>query len=143
MRTFLLGTLLGVGLILAVDALRPSPRPRIDTLTLRIAQVDTVRVRDSVRVVRTVHALDTIRQTVLDHITDTVIVKEYIARTDTLRAACLACVASASLYKQVSDSLNTENARLIRQLDRRAKWQKYLPLASGIVGFTLGAKLRP
>lgn len=117
-------------------------RARSQGIVEQLVRVDTVRKTDSVKVVRLVRALDTVRQTVLDHITDTVIVKQYIARTDTLRVACLACVASAAKLSVVADSLRAVNADLLRAT-QSPKWHKYLPLAAGIVGFTLGAKLRP
>lgn len=139
--TFVAGLAIGIA-----GAISVSPKPshaRIDTLIVRVAQADTVRVRDSIRVIHTVHALDTVRQTVLDHLTDTLTVKEFVYKTDTLRAACLACTASASRFKKATDSLNAANAQLIRQLERKSRWQTVLPIATGIGGFLLGAKLRP
>jgi len=120
-------------------------RARVDSLTTAALRVDTVRKTDSVRVVRTVARLDTLRVSVLERLTDTVAVREYVYRTDTLRQACLACVQSASRLRAVNDSLRTAYTRLVGALERQKpkRWQKYVPLAAGVAGFLLGAKLRP
>lgn len=57
---------------------------------------DTVRVVDSVEVVRSVTRNRTLRDTLLLNVTDTLAVKAYVYQTDTLREKCMACIASAS-----------------------------------------------
>ena len=120
-------------------------RARVDSLTTEAKRVDTVRRTDSVRVVRTVARLDTLRVSILERLTDTMLVKEYVYRTDTLRAACLACVQSAARLASVNDSLRVAYTGLVGALERQKpkRWQKYVPLAAGVAGFLLGAKLRP
>lgn len=120
-------------------------RARVDSLKRQYRRIDTVRRTDSVRVVRTIHALDTVRHTVLERLTDTVAVREYVYQTDTLRTACLACVASAARLSIVNDSLQHAYTGLVGALDAQKpkRWQKYVPVAAGVAGFLLGAKLRP
>lgn len=120
-------------------------RARVDSLQRQSRRIDTVRQRDSVRVTRTVTTTQTLRDTLLQRVTDTVAVKEYIYQTDTLRTACLACVASAAQLSVVNDSLQRAYTGLVRALDAQTpkRWQKYLPVATGVAGFLLGAKLRP
>lgn len=123
-----------VGAIIAAALIRDRfvhpLRARIDTLTVHVAEADTVRIRDSIRVVRNVYFLDTVRQTVLEHLTDTLRVREFIRQTDTLRLACMACVASASRLKVVTDSLNMAHIQLERAL--HPKWTNRLNITAGV-----------
>jgi len=54
----------------------------------KLAHVDTLLVRDTVWVAKTAKAAAAIHDTVVNHLTDTGLVKEYIARTDTALNAC-------------------------------------------------------
>lgn len=54
----------------------------------KFAKVDTLVVRDTVTVRRTIARVDSLRDTLLVHLTDTLVVKEYVARTDSALKAC-------------------------------------------------------
>lgn len=54
----------------------------------KLARVDTLLVRDTVRVRETVTRLTTLRDTVLRHLTDTLLIREYVTRTDSAAHAC-------------------------------------------------------
>lgn len=70
---------------------------------LYLAAKTAVR-RDSVEVVKYVTRTRTLRDTVLENLTDTLKVKEYVYQTDTLREKCMACIASASALGRLGDS---------------------------------------
>jgi hypothetical protein len=95
-------------------------RDRIAVLSVDVARADTVRIRDSVVVVRTITATDSLRDTLLLHITDTVKVKQFITRVDTLKVACQRCVESSARLSALNDSLNRANAKLVTRVDRRS-----------------------
>jgi hypothetical protein len=68
-------------------------RSRLADSTLRVVVPqrlvhDTAVVHDTVRVRSTIARVDTLRDTVLTHLTDTVLVKEYVTRTDSALHAC-------------------------------------------------------
>lgn len=52
------------------------------------AKAETLFVRDTIRLTRRFAQFDTIRDTVLHHLTDTVVVKQFITRADSLAQAC-------------------------------------------------------
>lgn len=54
----------------------------------KFARVDTLVVRDTVRVRETVARVTTLRDTVLRHLTDTVLIREYVTRSDSAANAC-------------------------------------------------------
>lgn len=54
----------------------------------QLARVDTLIVRDVPRVIHAAARVDTLRDSVLTHLTDTLIVKQFVARTDTALAVC-------------------------------------------------------
>ena len=100
----------------------------------------TVRV-DSVEVVKRVREVKTLRDSVLVNIHDTTVIQEFVYRTDTLRAACLACTESASRLRTFSDSLNRVNDSLIRKLTP-SRFAKVKGPALFIGGAVLGAYIR-
>jgi hypothetical protein len=57
-------------------------------LAPKIARVDTLVVHDTVKVRVAITRVATLTDTVLHHLTDTVLVKEYVARSDTALKAC-------------------------------------------------------
>lgn len=68
-------------------------RNRVADSTLKVVipplwKTDTVIVKDTVRLRVTLARLDTLRDTVLQHLTDTVLVKEYVTRADSAAQAC-------------------------------------------------------
>lgn len=74
--------------------------PKPDTVYLKVTErskavVDTL--------VRTIRRFDTVRTEVNIH--DTVSVKEFITKTDTLRIRCQQCAEQLELHRRVSDSI--------------------------------------
>lgn len=118
MKSFVLALLLVTGC--ATGKLRSE----IGRLTAEAARADTVRVVDSVEVIRNIVTTDSLRDTLLLNVTDTVLVKRFITRVDTLKLACERCTASAARLSVVNDSLNRANAKLTKRLDRQLWWQK-------------------
>jgi hypothetical protein len=60
----------------------------IHIVTPERIRAETVFVHDAKRASEAIYHVQTIHDTVLTHLTDTLIVKEYIAKTDTALAAC-------------------------------------------------------
>jgi hypothetical protein len=58
------------------------------SLAPKLAHVDTLVVHDTVTVRVAIDRVVTLRDTVLQHLTDTMLVKQYVARTDTALHAC-------------------------------------------------------
>lgn len=54
----------------------------------QLARTDTLVVHDTVKVRYAISRLDTLRDTLLTHLTDTVLVKEYVTRADSVAKAC-------------------------------------------------------
>jgi hypothetical protein len=73
-----------------------------------LARVDTLVVHDTLRVTATRLRVDSLRDTVLTHLTDTVLVKEFVARTDTALKTCTElsndCAAFRRLAQQRFDA---------------------------------------
>lgn len=92
----------------------------------RMYQAAKVAVRtDSVEVVKVVTSTRTLRDTVLERLTDTALVREYVYRTDTLRAACLRCVASASQLGAIGDTT------LAKVAANERRWYDRLGVSAG------------
>lgn len=53
-----------------------------------VVRLDTVVQHDTRTVTRTIARVDSLRDTLLVHLTDTLVVKEYVARTDSALKAC-------------------------------------------------------
>lgn len=60
----------------------------LKVITPKLARVDTLVVHDVPRVIHAAARVDTLRDSVVAHLTDTLIVKEYVARTDTALKVC-------------------------------------------------------
>lgn len=58
------------------------------SLAPKLARVDTLLVHDTVKVRVAIARVTTLRDTVLQNLHDTTVVKEYVARTDTALKAC-------------------------------------------------------
>lgn len=54
----------------------------------QLVRVDTLLIHDTVTVRRTVAHLDTLRDTLLAHLTDTIVVKEFVKAADVTAKAC-------------------------------------------------------
>lgn len=124
LRAFVIGALFALAVALGALAwhdatLRAAHASELKTYRgLYLAAKTAVR-RDSVEVVKYVTRTRTLRDTVLENLTDTLKVKEYVYQTDTLREKCLACIASASRLSVVGDTLlRKERANGRRWYDR-------------------------
>lgn len=89
----------------------------------RYAEAATTSVRVADTVIKNVVKTKTLRDTVLAHITDTAIVKNYVYVTDTLRVSCERCANQLRLFKATADStigsLNATIGSLTPSLGKR------------------------
>jgi hypothetical protein len=81
----------------------------IAVLSKQSAKVETLFVHDSVRLTRLAVRYDTLRDTVLAHLTDTVLVKQFIAATDSGKRACVETANDCAAFRL---SANQEIATL-------------------------------
>jgi hypothetical protein len=138
---FVGAVLVGIATYLDKQQADEQARERISILQARVAEAETQRVVDSVEVIKRVTVTKTLRDSFFERITDTVIAREYIYQTDTLRTACLACVASAARLKVSYDSLSRFQDSLLKAR-RPSKWDRVKPYVFLAGGFYVGAKLR-
>lgn len=86
----------------------------LGVVTPRLAKVETLFVRDTVKVRVAINHVTVLRDTLLLHLTDTVMVKEYVARTDSVVQACTElsndCATFRSLATQKIAALETKLA---------------------------------
>lgn len=75
---------------------------------------DTVLVHDTVTLTRFMARTDTLRQTVLAHLTDTLLVKQYVATTDSTIHSCTELLHDCAAYRA---STTLELAQLRAQKD--------------------------
>ncbi len=80
-------------------------RYRVADSTLRVikpqlAHTDTVLVRDTIRLTRLVPALQVIHDTLLRHLTDTVLVRQFIEKADSTVQACTDLLSSCTLFRR-------------------------------------------
>lgn len=80
----------------------------------QLPKKDTIFQRDTVRLLHLVSHTDTLRDTVLKHLTDTVIVKAYVQASDSTIRACTSvlhdCAAVQALLRQQVGALETKLA---------------------------------
>jgi hypothetical protein len=134
-------------LFLVVGCSQNKLRTDIATLTAEAARVDTVRIVDSIAVVRDGVTVNAVRDTLLLNLTDTVLVKRFITRVDTLKLSCDRCTASAARVSAVNAKLRQTNAKLVTRLDRTVWFQKkllggYALLASLAIVYAVARRLR-
>lgn len=67
---------------------------------IQLARIDTLLVRDTIKVRLAVERVVSVRDTLLQHLTDTIRVKEYIARTDTALKACSELAGDCAEFRQ-------------------------------------------
>ncbi len=67
------------------------------------AKVDTLWRIDTLKLARVVARTDTLRDSVLKHVTDTLIVKEYIARSDSALRACSLVVDDCARFHSLAE----------------------------------------
>lgn len=111
-------------------------RYTIDSLKARVAYAETQRQTDSVQVIRYV------RRTQFDttRLTDTAYVTSYVARVDTLRERCLACVGSAS---QVAEQYRAERDFWQTRYNavKPTTWTVAKPYVFGALGVYVGQRI--
>ena len=102
-----------------LDAQLDASQHRIALLQDSLARTITrvTHVSDTVRVAVVRNRL--LRDTVLAHITDTVIVKQYVAQTDTLRSECEALRNACLVLGAVADSTIGAYQTRVKLLERR------------------------
>ncbi len=116
-------------------------RTRVADSTLKaikpqLARTDTLVVRDTVKVRIAVDRVITLRDTVLAHLTDTVLVKQFVTRADSAAKACVELSNDCQAFR-------TYATATIHALERKvatapqATPQRHL--ASDVLWFTLGA----
>lgn len=85
----------------------------LDSLRHRAARVDSVFVHDTVRLTQWRTRFDTLQDTVLQHLTDTVKVREFVRVADSTIAACSAVVLTCEARVAARDSLIAVQAAVI------------------------------
>lgn len=68
----------------------------------RLAHVDTLLVHDTLRVQKAVERLVTFRDTVLAHITDTLIVQQFVTRADSAAKACSELAGDCAEFRRLT-----------------------------------------
>jgi hypothetical protein len=111
-----------LALLLVTGCATGQLRTDVARLTAEAARIDTVRITDSVAVISNIVSTDSIRDTLVLNLTDTVLVKRFITRVDTLKLACERCTISAAQLSAVNDTLRRANAKLVARLDRKLFW---------------------
>lgn len=94
---------------------------------------ETVRVR--------VASVRTIRDSLLVNLWDTVLVKEFVVRTDTLRVACIACATRLDSLRLTSDS-TIHALRVQVEALQPSRWDRVKGPALFVGGLVLGAFVR-
>lgn len=86
-----------------------------------LARTDTLVVHDTLRVTRLVPKLETLRDTVLSHLTDTIIVKQYVAVADSMRQACSELTHDCAAFRQNAQAtIRALEAKLAVQVPKRS-----------------------
>lgn len=70
---------------------------------VNLAHVDTFYRRDTLRFVTLKARVDTLRDTVLTHLTDTLLVKEFIAREDSTIHACTEALGDCAKFRTIAE----------------------------------------
>jgi hypothetical protein len=69
-------------------------------VTPQLYHTDTIFIKDTVVVRRAVDRVITLRDTVLQHLSDTVLVREFVTRADSAAQACSELLNTCSVYRQ-------------------------------------------
>lgn len=75
----------------------------LTTTRASLARVDTLYRRDTLRFVTLRSRVDTLRDTVLTHLTDTLLVKEFIAREDSTIHACTEALGDCAKFRTIAE----------------------------------------
>lgn len=119
-------------------------RLQADNAQLRIA---AQKVASDVR--RDAGKTVTLRDSVLVRLTDTLLIQEFVYRTDTLRVTCLRCAATLDSLRIASASLEdslaaraTDAVQFAEAASRRQKRQQWLTYGALLGGVVAGAWIR-
>ena len=105
----------------------------------RLARVDTLLVRDTVTVRRTIARVDSLRDTLLVRLTDTLVVKEFIARTDSALQACSALAGDCAAFRSIAQQrFAAYEARIAAMPALQAKSCVVPSLVTGVLGAAAG-----
>lgn len=108
----------------------------LKAVTPKLARVDTLVVRDTVKVRVAINHVVTMTDTVLHHLTDTVLVKQFVTKADSAAKACSElsndCQAFRAYATQTINALN-------QKLAAAPQAKPVHHFAQDILWFTLGA----
>lgn len=112
-----------------------------DSLRRLSARVDTLYKRDTVRLWRTVRALDTLTRTVEVWKHDTLRVVEYVARADSTVAACTAALLTCDERVRVRDARLVVEAGRYRALEATVptRWTRWTLAKRSVRDAAIGA----
>lgn len=148
----------GILIALGIRSLRPSvpaENPAYDALVAALNRkmagdslsLDSARValaKSSINAGRTIVRYRTARDTVLQHLTDTVRVKEYVARADSVVRSCSELLSVSSLYATRCDSaqaslrLDRDRWKLSAESLKPGRFDGFVRRALPVVAFVGG-----
>jgi hypothetical protein len=121
----------------------------IGKLQADVAQLTIAAKKVSQDVRRDAGRTVTLRDSVLVRLTDTLLIQEFVYRTDTLRLTCLRCAATLDSLRLTTGALQdsmavrmTDAVQFAEAAGRRQKRQRWLTYGAFIGGAVLGAWLR-
>ena len=130
------------------DRGRAEERARVADSTLHairplLARADTVLVHDTVRVRVAVDRVVTMTDTVLAHLTDTVLVKQYVQTADSAAKACSLLVTDCARYRGYAEqTIRALEAKLAAAAAVPKKSCMLTTVGAAVVGGTIGYVLR-
>lgn len=119
-------------------------RMRVADSTLKaikpqMARVDTLIVRDTVRVRVAINHVVQMTDTVLHHLTDTVLVKEFVTKADSAAKACSELSNDCQAFRSyATQTINALNQKLTAQPKAVAKSCTVSNVIVGVLGLGVG-----
>jgi len=108
----------------------------VKAIRSQLVHTDTLVVRDTVKVRVAVDRVVTLRDTVLSHLTDTVLVKQFVTRADSAAKACVELSNDCQAFRAYA----TQTIKALEQKVTTAPVAKPPHhLAADVLWFTLGA----
>ena len=105
----------------------------------QLARTDTILVRDTVRLTKLLPALQVIHDTLLQHLTDTVKVREYIEKADSTVRACTDLMSSCAVFRsQATATIAALEAKVRAVPVAQPRSCVSTGAVSGLVGVGLG-----
>lgn len=111
---------------------------------VQITKVDTVLVEHLAKVPFVISKVDTLRQVVREHLTDTLVVKEYIEKTDSALQVCRSLTDECSTFRTLAQQRFSTYEQKIQNLQRVQSTMScgrsnVVSASLGAVGGALGA----